>query len=180
MIARAWTAVRAALYATAFVLLWAWVAGALRVYDARLGGMLPPWTRLPGTLLAVAGAALALWCVVTFVTAGAGTPAPFDAPRRFVAVGPYRYVRNPMYLGGMGVLAGAGLVLRSPSIVIFTAAWWLLAHVFVLAYEEPTLRARFGATYDDYCSRVSRWIPRAPGAGDRPPAADTANRAGGG
>lgn len=178
MSARVWTALRASLYAAAFVFLWAWVAGALRVFDARLGGMLPIWMRWPGLLLAAAGAALGLYCIATFVTAGAGTPAPFDAPRRFVAVGPYRYVRNPMYLGGVGILAGSGLVLRSPSILAFTAVWWLLAHVFVLAYEEPTLRARFGATYDDYRSRVSRWIPRLPRAGGTDPGVDIASRGG--
>jgi protein-S-isoprenylcysteine O-methyltransferase Ste14 len=158
----AWIALRAALYASGFVVLWVWVAGQVRAYDARLNWALPPLARPAGLLLAAAGAALGLSCVATFVAVGKGTPAPFDAPRRFVAVGPYRCVRNPMYLGAMGLLAGSGLVLRSPSIVLFTAVWWLIAHVFVLTYEEPALRSRFGATYDDYCSRVHRWIPRRP------------------
>ena len=170
-----WTALRAMFYASTFVLLWAWVAGALRIYDRVLGGPLPQWVRWPGIAIAIGGALLALWCVVTFVTAGRGTPAPFDAPRRFVATGPYRYVRNPMYIGGMGVLAGSGLALGSPSIVAFTAGWWLVAHLFVLLYEEPHLRGRFGATYDAYCSRVRRWIPSAAGADGTPREADTAS-----
>jgi protein-S-isoprenylcysteine O-methyltransferase Ste14 len=99
------------------------------------------------------------WCVVVFVTAGRGTPAPFDAPRRFVAVGPYRAVRNPMYLGAVSLLTGVGLWIRSPAIVVLAVAGLGLAHVFVLLYEEPTLEREFGREYREYRERVNRWLP---------------------
>jgi protein-S-isoprenylcysteine O-methyltransferase Ste14 len=159
-------AVRAAFYAGSFVLLWGWLAVAVRPSDARLGGLLPAWLRPIGGGLVVTGGLLAAWCVVVFVTAGHGTPAPFDAPRRFVAVGPYRWVRNPMYLGGFSLLAGVGLWTRSPAIVLLAVAGLALAHVFVLAYEESTLTREFGATYEEYRRRVRRWVPRRPEARD--------------
>lgn len=155
-------AARAALYAGSFVLLWGWLAVAVRPLDARFGGPLPAWLMPPGAALAAAGAAVAIWCIAVFVTAGAGTPAPFDAPRRFVAVGPYRWVRNPMYLGGFSLLAGVGLGVRSPAIVLLAAAGIGLAHLFVLSYEEPWLARQFDARYQAYRERVNRWVPRRP------------------
>lgn len=151
---------RAALYATAFVLIWAWVAATVRPLDGRLGGPLPPWVQLPGLLLSFLGATLALWCVALFVWTGGGTPAPFDPPRTFVAVGPYRWVRNPMYLGAAGVLAGAGFALRSPAVTLLALVALGVAHLFVVGYEEPALSRRFGASYRDYQRRVPRWLPR--------------------
>ncbi len=68
-----------------------------------------------------------------------GTPAPFDAPEQFVAIGPYKYVRNPMYIGGFVVLVGLGIYERSPSMLIFCVAWLMLAHLLVILYEEPNL-----------------------------------------
>ncbi len=115
--------VRGAAFATAFVALWAWLAIAARHLDPRWPATPPEWLRIPGMLVAVASAALGGWCVALFVTRGRGTPAPFDPPSKFVAVGPYRYMRNPMYLGGFGVLLGAGLVLRSPSIVALASVF---------------------------------------------------------
>jgi protein-S-isoprenylcysteine O-methyltransferase Ste14 len=79
---------------------------------------------------------------------------------RFVVVGPYRRVRNPMYIGGFILLVGLGLYALSPSILLFSLAWLLLFHLFVVFYEEPTLRSKFGATYEDYCRRVPRWTIR--------------------
>lgn len=151
---------RAAFYASAFVLLWAWLAASVRPLDARLPFAIPVWARPLGLALVLTGALLTLWCVATFVTRGRGTPAPFDPPREFVAEGPYRYVRNPMYIGGFGVLLGAGLVLRSPSIVGLAAVFLLLFHLFVLLYEEPALASRFGDPYLRYKSSVHRWLPR--------------------
>jgi protein-S-isoprenylcysteine O-methyltransferase Ste14 len=93
------TSLRTAFYAVGFVLLWAWVAVAVRGFDRSLGFALPEWLRPAGMVLMVAGGALVLSCLIVFVGRGKGTPAPFDAPRVFVAVGPYRLVRNPMYIG---------------------------------------------------------------------------------
>lgn len=153
---------RAAVYASAFVLLWAWLAASVQPLDARLPFSVPAWARLLGWTLALAGALLALWCISTFAARGRGTPAPFDPPREFVAAGPYRYVRNPMYIGGFGVLLGAGLIVRSPSIVGLAFLFLLLTHLLVLLYEEPALTGRFGDPYVHYKSSVRRWLPRAP------------------
>lgn len=153
---------RAALYASAFVLLWAWLAASVQPLDARLPFTIPLWARPLGLALVLTGALLALWCITTFVAKGRGTPAPFDPPREFVAAGPYRYVRNPMYIGGFGVLLGAGLALRSPSIIGLAFLFLLLTHLLVLLYEEPALASRFGEPYLQYKSSVHRWLPRSP------------------
>ena len=124
----------------------------------RPAGMGP--AQVAGVGLGAAGAALALWCIVTFLLHGRGTPAPFDPPRRLVVVGPYRILRNPMYLGAALALAGAALFYQSWGLLAYCAAFLLLTHLFVVGYEEPTLRATFGPDYLDYCRRVSRWTPR--------------------
>ena len=153
---------RAAFYASAFALLWAWLAASVQPLDARLPFTVPAWARPLGWALAAAGALLALWCIATFVTRGRGTPAPFDPPREFVAAGPYRYVRNPMYIGGFAVLFGAGLILRSPAVAGLAVLFLLLVHLLVLLYEEPALASRFGDPYLRYKSAVYRWLPRSP------------------
>lgn len=149
---------RAALYSVAFVLLWWWLAASVRPFDARLPFSIPVWARPLGLILVLAGALLVLWCIGTFVARGRGTPAPFDPPREFVAVGPYRYVRNPMYIGAFGVLVGAGLTVRSPSILGLAVLFLLLVHLLVLLYEEPSLARRFGDSYLRYKASVHRWI----------------------
>jgi protein-S-isoprenylcysteine O-methyltransferase Ste14 len=131
----------------------------LRRFDLALGGPLPAWTDALGLPLLAVGGSVALWCIGTFVVQGHGTPAPFDAPRRFVAAGPYRYARNPMYIGGALLLLGLGLDQSSPAIVLFVPAWWMLCHLLVILYEEPVLRSKFGCDYDAYCQRTPRWIP---------------------
>ena len=152
-------AVRAAVFAGGFLWLWAWLALSLRPWDAQLGHT-PEWARLPGAILMAAGAALALSCIVLFVVRGRGTPALFDAPRRFVAVGPYRYTRNPMYVGAIAVLTGLGLYERSPSILLLAGAAALIAQAIVVLVEEPGLRERFGADYEAYLRSVPRWLGR--------------------
>jgi protein-S-isoprenylcysteine O-methyltransferase Ste14 len=151
-------AARSLFFGSCFIGLWAWLALSVRVYD-HAGRTLPVWSGLPGAILLLAGAILAVSCVVNFVIRGRGTPAPFDAPVKFVAAGPYRWVRNPMYIGGWLMLAGYGFLLRSPAVLVFSVVFWLCSHVFVLFYEEPTLRDKFGAEYEEYCQRVHRWLP---------------------
>ncbi len=152
--------VRALVVMVVFLWLWAWVALGLRRYDHLYNLHLPAWTQVLAIPVAIVGAALCIACIGTFVVVGRGTPAPFDAPRRFVAVGPYRYVRNPMYIGGAILLAGFALYLRSGAGLLFCLPWLLMFHLFVLLYEEPTLRGKFGPSYQTYCKSVPRWIPR--------------------
>ncbi len=151
---------RSIFFACGFLSFWTWIAFRLRRFDSLLGGALPAWSGALGPGALVLGGMLAAWCVEAFIVRGHGTPAPFDAPRRLVVVGPYLYLRNPMYVGGALLLLGLGLELRSPAIVLFVPAWWLLFHLFVVFYEETALRAKFGLDYDRYCQRTPRWIPR--------------------
>ena len=106
------------------------------------------------------GGVILLWSFWNFLIEGRGTPAPIDPPKELVAVGFYRYVRNPMYVGVLLILIGHFL---------WFGFWWLLAyallafvvvHLFVTQYEEPTLKRKFGAAYEDYLRRVPRWVPR--------------------
>lgn len=113
-----------------------------------------------GMAAGVLGAALALWCILTFASAGRGTPAPFDPPRRLVTQGPYRFVRNPMYLGAALALTGAAIFYGSWPLLAYTCLFLLAAHLFVVFYEEPALRRAFGREYGAYCGRVWRWRPR--------------------
>jgi protein-S-isoprenylcysteine O-methyltransferase Ste14 len=152
---------RTAVYATLFI-------GLVLVFvPARVlawSGITRPATlgvpQVLGLVVGTAGAALALWCIATFAIAGRGTPAPFDPPRRLVMLGPYRVVRNPMYLGAALALAAAALFYQSFALLAYTVAFGLVTHLFVISYEEPTLRRMFGVNYDTYCRRVSRWRPR--------------------
>jgi protein-S-isoprenylcysteine O-methyltransferase Ste14 len=155
-------ALRALLYSTGFVLLWAWLArGALR-YDAGVGIELPSGWRAFGLVLAIPGALLVLACVGSFILRGRGTPAPFDPPVLFVPTGPYRYVRNPMYIGAAFVLAGYGLSQRSVSVLILSLVFLVVMHLFVILGEEAGLERRFGDSYVAYKRAVNRWLPRAP------------------
>lgn len=151
---------RTVLYVSGFVLLWGWVPLSVGRFDPRLEVVLPVWVAPIGAAVMALGAATALTCGALFAVRGRGTPAPFDPPREFVAVGPYRWVRNPMYLGALLVLVGLGLWLRSPSILVLALLLAISAHLFVVNYEEPGLERRFGASYVEYKKRVNRWIPR--------------------
>lgn len=117
-------------------------------------------TRWPGVVLIIAGLAVVLDAFARFVREGRGTPAPVAAPTRLVVRGPYRYVRNPMYVALIGVVLGEALVLASTALLLYGAVMWLITHTFVVLYEEPALRGQFGAEYDAYLARVPRWIPR--------------------
>jgi len=116
--------------------------------------------QVAGLVAAAAGAAVALGCVYTFARSGRGTPAPFDPPRRLVVRGPYRFVRNPMYLGAGLALGGAALYYRSVHLVAYLALLAVASHLFVIRYEEPVLRRTFGREYEDYCRSVRRWWPK--------------------
>ena len=114
-----------------------------------------------GVLLMGLGAALyfltAFW---GFAVRGQGTPAPIDPPKKLVVVGPYRLVRNPMYWAVALVILGEAALFRSIALVVEAILLFTAASLFVLLYEEPALRRKFGAEYDEYCGRVPRWVPR--------------------
>lgn len=152
--------IRAITYSTLFiglvlVFLPAQVLSAVGVAPpARFGAL-----QLAGMIVGAAGAAIAIWCILTFVFVGRGTPAPFDPPRRLVMRGPYRYVRNPMYLGAGLALAGAALFYWTGVLWAYAGGFLLLMHLLVMFYEEPALRRTFGEDYEMYCRQVRRWWP---------------------
>ena len=117
--------------------------------------------QVAGLSVAAIGALLALACIFAFVFVGGGTQAPFDPPRRLVVRGPYRFIRNPMYVGASAALAGAALFYRSISLAAYACGFLLVSHLFVLWFEEPTLRRTFDGEYDTYCTRTGRWWPSA-------------------
>jgi protein-S-isoprenylcysteine O-methyltransferase Ste14 len=128
----------------------------------RAGIVRPPsigGAQFGGLVLLTLGGMLALWCILTFVVIGKGTPAPFDPPRQLVVRGPYRFVRNPMYIGAGSALLGAAIFYGSVAIALYVLALWAAVHLLVVFYEEPTLHRTFGAPYDEYRRAVHRWIP---------------------
>jgi protein-S-isoprenylcysteine O-methyltransferase Ste14 len=153
--------VRALVYASLFI---AFVLVFLPAQVLRWSGVSPPaeigTAQIVGIVLVVLGSVLALWCIVAFGTIGRGTPAPFDPPRRLVIRGPYRFVRNPMYVGAGIALGGAALYYTSLPLLGYLIFLWIVTHALVLYYEEPVLKRTFGAEYEQYLRDVRRWWPR--------------------
>lgn len=116
--------------------------------------------RFAGIAPIVLGAAALFYSAWNFVFVGRGTPAPLDPPKELVAAGLFRFVRNPMYVGICTLLVGEALLFQSWRILAYAFLVWLLFHLFVIIYEEPHLRRKFGTSYENYCRAVPRWIPR--------------------
>ncbi len=106
------------------------------------------------------GAFIYAWCVWDFAAFGRGTPAPIDAPKKLVVRGLYRYSRNPMYLGVLTVILAWALLFGAMQLIAYALVVGTCFHLFILLYEESRLRMSFGHEYDEYCSRVGRWLPR--------------------
>jgi len=132
----------------------------LLVADASLGAIDFLGMALLGLLPLVLGAALYLRCAYDFAWSGRGTPFPVDPPSQLVMSGPYRYSRNPMYVGVLAILAGEVLLYSDLRLFFFFLAMTVLFNIFILSYEERTLGRQFGEAYADYCEAVPRWIPK--------------------
>jgi protein-S-isoprenylcysteine O-methyltransferase Ste14 len=113
-----------------------------------------------GFLPLIIGACIYFKCAWDFAVTGLGTPAPIDMPRRLVVKGLYRFVRNPMYVGVASFVVGQAILFGSVAVGVYIVSVWLICNLFVVFYEEPTLRRKFGAEYEEYCRRVPRWLPR--------------------
>jgi len=110
-------------------------------------------------LLIAAGMALLGACIWEFARHGRGTLAPVDPPRDLVVHGLYRYVRNPMYLSVSTIVLGEVLLTRSRALLVYGVVFFIAVNLFVMLYEEPALRAQFGASYEHYTRTVGRWVP---------------------
>ena len=117
-------------------------------------------TRAVGAVLIVAGLPGILDSFARFAREGLGTPAPIAPTRHLVVSGLYRYVRNPMYVGVVAVIAGQAILFADWRVLLYAALVWLACHLFVVAYEEPTLSRTFGAEYEAFRAHVPRWIPQ--------------------
>lgn len=115
------------------------------------------WLAIP---LWLAGSLVVLRCFWDFTFKGRGTPVPMDPPRELVVTGFYRYVRNPIYAGVFLIFLGHFLWFGYWSLLMYTMLAFLGAHLFIVLYEEPTLKRKFGTSYEEYLKRVPRWIPR--------------------
>jgi protein-S-isoprenylcysteine O-methyltransferase Ste14 len=118
--------------------------------------------RSMGWIVIALGVVIAFGCALEFAWRGIGTPAPFDPPRRLVITGLYRWVRNPMYVGLGVILLGEAITFPrlTTTMLVMIAALWLATTLFIISFEEPTLREKFGDDYAAYCRHVRRWIPR--------------------
>lgn len=132
------------------------VAGSTRTFG-------PDWgaRQIAALLPLTLGAAIYFWCLWDFAVRGRGTPAPVDAPKHLVVRGLYKYVRNPMYVGVLAVILGWAMFFQERRVLFYAAAAGICFHLFVVLFEEPQLREKFGEQYQSYCRQVGRWVPRA-------------------
>ncbi len=133
---------------------WALLASGLRFFAFP---SIPLWAAVPP---AAAGLWLYAVTVRDFVSVGKGTPAAWDPPARFVRSNGYRWTRNPMYVGMFLTLSAEALFFRSSALVVYLAVLWFTFHLFVIGHEEPSLRKKFGADYENYLNEVPRWFGR--------------------
>lgn len=156
-----------------------WLAAKTLVFGTLVAGFVAGWLpvsiaggfdtvravgvpQLAGSAVLAAGWTLIVASIVYFGVVGRGTPAPFDPPVRLVVRGPHRYVRNPMYIGSTLASLGWALWFESAAVLGYAAVMWVLYHLLVVLYEEPTLRRLFGAEYETYRAAVRRWLPGRP------------------
>ena len=113
-----------------------------------------------GGLIILLGASIYFRCAWEFAVRGLGTPAPIAPTKFLVTTALHRYVRNPMYIGVFLVLPGEAALFRAPLLLAYAAFFCVPVELFVVYYEEPTLRRQFGESYEQYRSSVPRWIPK--------------------
>ena len=140
-----------------------WILRTFATVDTRWPATATSWIpRALGVLVVAAGLALVSWCITLFARVGKGTLAPWDPTSNLVAVGPYRYTRNPMITGVSSILTGEALAMGSWRLALWALIFIVLNHIYFLLIEEPGLERRFGEPYLEYRRTVPRWIPRVP------------------
>lgn len=122
-----------------------------------LAGLLPISARVViGVPLIVAGLALSFIGSRTFVQAGTNVP-PWEPALKLVTTGPYRWLRNPMYVGGIGALAGIAILLAADWLLVILVPGALLLHYGVVLREERYLERKFGEDYRRFKASVPRY-----------------------
>jgi protein-S-isoprenylcysteine O-methyltransferase Ste14 len=111
-----------------------------------------------GVIPVAIGTLLLLWCVRDFYVAGRGTLAPWTPPKRLVAVGLYRFSRNPMYIAVISVLIGWAVMFQTVALLVYGVAVTIAFHLRVIFAEEPWLARTHGKQWEEYRSRVPRWL----------------------
>lgn len=152
--------IRTIIYITIVYFMWRFVALRAMTFDTNFKMALPKWTIALGIPIVVIGIVLTAICIFEFAAIGQGTFIHFDAPKKFVASGTYKYVRNPMYLGVLLIFIGYALLYHSVSVLLLSLLLFLLAHIVVVLIEEPTLKNKFGDDYKNYKKSVGRWLPK--------------------
>jgi protein-S-isoprenylcysteine O-methyltransferase Ste14 len=127
--------------------------------SSRAAPLNPGVFRYFGILVMTVGVAIYLWCAWDFSLAGRGTPAPIDPPKDLVVRGLYRHVRNPMYVGILSILVGEAIFFASTPLFQYAAIAFTFFFLFVLVFEEPMLKHKFGQSYEEYRRKVPRWLP---------------------
>ena len=131
-----------------------WFSGKLESYQ------LMTLSIVSGGILILVGLSI-IWITVSlFTDYGKGTPAPYSPPKILVAIGIYRYVRNPMMIGVWSVLIGEASLFMSIGILIWFLIFFITSILFVTLWEEEDLENRFGESYCEYKRNVPRWVPR--------------------
>jgi protein-S-isoprenylcysteine O-methyltransferase Ste14 len=143
-----WTLTRV----VAAVLFMVWASLHLRRLDPVIGVVLPEWLKPAGMVLLLAGGTVVLLC-------GGMLRTPGIIPTKFVVLGPFRYMRNPMSLGLVITMFGLALFCRSISILLFSVILFLVLHGIVVLWEESFLEKRYGESYVQYKHSVNRWVP---------------------
>ncbi|MFJ4027452.1 methyltransferase family protein [Paenarthrobacter sp. NPDC089989] len=121
---------------------------------------LPAWVGAVGASVFLLGSALGVSSAITMSTLGRGTPLPSAMPNRLVIAGPYRWVRNPMAVAGIGQGVAVGLMLGSWMVMTYAATGSLVWNYAVRPLEEADLEGRFGEDFRRYRANVQCWIPR--------------------
>ena len=114
--------------------------------------------KLIGILSFAIGVPMVLYCVSMLVKIGGGTPVPTDPPKKFVAKGLYKVSRNPIYIGNILIFLGASLILGHLLLYVYTLLAIMFFHMYIVFFEEPDLKERFGESYKEYCKKTPRWL----------------------
>src|SRR5690349_15410839 len=153
---------------------WAGTIGFLVLTPGVVAGLVPwliggpriPWPGGRSSPVAIV-AALVIACGVVFLldafvrfARADGTPAPPMPTAHLVVVGPYRYVRNPMYLAVLAIIVGQALLFGSWGALLYAGIVLVAVVLFVQGYEQPTLEDEYGEEYREYRRNVRGWLPR--------------------